>query len=155
MRRWFESINHSPVLTGGTMHTEGKLLLSGATVYELMRSGWRNGEEQFTNKFSFRVYADKDAGVSEEEIARRLVTCWNEHDDLVKERDALKKRVAEMHDGGMRIIQDYTERTKEAIKLREERDELVSVLRELAHGEYSDEIGNRAIALLAKYPEQP
>lgn len=54
-----------------------KLLREGATVYQLIHDRYKKGIEQFRNKFSFRVYADKDAGIADEEVARRLVACWN------------------------------------------------------------------------------
>jgi hypothetical protein len=58
-------------------HTEGKLIQKGNFAYQLMHAGWRKGEEQFKNRLSFQVYADKDAGETDEDITRRLVACWN------------------------------------------------------------------------------
>lgn len=79
------------------------------------------------------------SSASESEDARRLVACWNACDGLPQ--DAL--------DGGWTAsgISQYAKR------LEKERDELLDALRELAHGEYTNELGNRVVAILTKYPK--
>ena len=140
-------------------HTEGKWIIEGSTVYQLMHSGWRKGEEQLKNSYYFRVEADKEAPQSAEDVARRLVACWNEHDGLV-------------HDNA-RLYESLNSEMRARIEAEKERDELVAVLRrqfnadktlmempdecsQLCHEEALLEhiASHKAIEMmLAKYPE--
>ena len=118
-------------------HTEGKWIIEGSTVYQLMHSGWRKGEEQFKNAHYFRVEADKEAPQSAEDVARRLVACWNEHDGLV-------------HDNA-RLYESLNSEMRARIEAEKERDELVAALRRYRKSDWGSELD--VDALLAKYPE--
>lgn len=50
-------------------HT-GKLMREGPFVYQL-------GTKELGNRFYFRVYAHSHEQISDEDLARRLVACWN------------------------------------------------------------------------------
>lgn len=60
-------------------HTEGKLTTPP--------SGWNAHSEK--GQLVFTCWNSPFAPPVDIANARRLVTCWNEHDDLVKERDEL------------------------------------------------------------------
>ncbi|MDY0096407.1 MAG: hypothetical protein RBT80_27235 [Candidatus Vecturithrix sp.] len=93
-------------------HTAGKLTINGK---------WIRSESG--HEVAYFGLPDMD-----EADARRLVACWNEHDDLVAERDRYKKRCQELREGGLRLIEDHSQRTLDAMTLRAERDELVKAL---------------------------
>jgi hypothetical protein len=83
---------------------------------------------------------------SDEEIkanARRLVACWNAFEGCAT------GRIEEEGD----VLCMVTSVAVKNRQLTQERDEALDVLRELAHGKYTNELGNRAVALLAKHKE--
>jgi hypothetical protein len=92
------------------------------------------------------------------------------YDELVAERDRYKKRCQELREGGLKLIEDHSQRTLDALKLRQERDEALDVLRKFAewnakypssrtYSHYQiipiskelDEINGEATAILAKH----
>lgn len=103
-------------------HTEGKLIQKGNFAYQLMHAGWRKGEEQFKNRLSFQVYADKDAGETDEDITRRLVACWNALMPVPTEW-------LEQYNRDPNVDSVVDSIITENDKLRIERDELVGILR--------------------------
>ena len=54
-------------------HTPGPWLLSGNTIYALMHAGRRKGDEQFKNRFSAYVQADRECPDDEHEANARLI----------------------------------------------------------------------------------
>lgn len=67
-------------------NTDKKWQVVGTTGYKLMHHGWKRGEEQFRNEFSFGLQYDRET-VSEEdanEKAEFIVRACNNHDELVK-----------------------------------------------------------------------
>ena len=102
-------------------HTEGKLVAKG-NVIEHEDGG--------------NVCYIANGGYYEDRyIARRFVTCWNEHDGLV-------------HDNAQ-LYQSLQGEMKGRLKAETERDELVKALRDL----YMHGLSDRVSTILSRYPD--
>lgn len=75
-------------------HTPGPWLRDGRTVYALTHDGWRNGVEQFRNRFYANVQPDRECG-EDEAVANPalIVRAVNSHDALIAALEDCKRRI--------------------------------------------------------------
>lgn len=117
-------------------HTTKQLRAEDCYIYEVA------GDYVASTESAFKEEEEEQA------IARRLVACWNACQGIETEslESGLQRETKPIAFLALRNM-DLFDKTK---ILEKERDEALDVLRELAHGEYTDELGNRAVAILAK-----
>jgi hypothetical protein len=108
-------------------HTEGKLYAPGEYGATL------NGVAVF------RADMPSMKGSRAEANAQRLVKCWNEHDDLVRDNT--------------RLYESLNSEMRARLEAEKERDELVKALRDLFLNGYSATRIEKVGDLLSKYPE--
>lgn len=78
-------------------HTPGPWLREGNTVYALMHAGWRKGGEQFKNRFSAYVQADRECSDDEHEANARLIAAAPELLEALRDMLAGWKYIRSMH----------------------------------------------------------
>jgi len=123
------------------MHTKGKLTISPDLRWIIGSDGNRVGS---TGGALTRSLDQNEAN------ARRLVACWN-YCDPVETEDLELTDYGKDADRSLALVRLAEEREK---KMRNQRDELVNVLRKAdAAAFFDEELDDEITAILAKYPQ--